>query len=49
MTQCWTNGTFALRNSAIKIRHNIRHIKPYKSDTNVEYIKPKNMYEDINI
>ena len=29
--------------------HNIRRINPYKSDTNVEDINPKNMWDDVNI
>ena len=32
-----------------KISYNIYRIKPYKSDTNIEDIKPKNMCEDVNI
>ena len=38
-TQCWTNVTVILQCGAIKIRHNIRCINPYTSDTNVEDIK----------
>ena len=38
-----------LQYDAIKIRHNIRRIKPYKPDTRVEDINPKNMYDDVNI
>ena len=38
ITQCWTNGTVTIQYGAIKIRHNIHPIKPYKYDTNVEYI-----------
>ena len=29
-----------------RIRYNIRCIKPYKSDANVEYITTENMYGD---
>ena len=47
--QCFNNGTITLKHGAIQIRHNIRLIKPYKYDTNVEYITPENMYDDINI
>ena len=39
ITQCWTNDTVTLQYGRIKIGYNIRHIKPYKSDTNVEDIK----------
>ena len=39
ITWCWINGTVTLQCGAIKIRHNTRHINPYKSDTNVEDIK----------
>ena len=35
ITQCITNGTLSLQCGAIKIKYNIRHIKPYKSDTKV--------------
>ena len=49
ITQCLTNGKVILHCGLIKIRHNIRHIKPYKYDTNVEDIKPKNIYDDVNI
>ena len=34
---------------AIQIRHDIRRINPYKSDTNTEGINPENMYDDVNI
>ena len=33
----------------LKIRHNIRHIRPYKSDTKFEYITTYNMYADANL
>ena len=39
ITHYWTNGTVTLQCGTIKIRYNIRRIKPYTSDTNVEYIK----------
>ena len=42
--QCFTNGTVNLQYVPIKTRHNIRRINPYKSDTNVEYINPKNTW-----
>ena len=31
------------------IKHNIRRIKPYIYDTNVEDIKIENMYDNVNI
>ena len=34
----WNNGTVILQCGQIQNRHNIRWIKPYKSDTNVEDI-----------
>ena len=41
ITRFWTNGTVTMQYRPIKIRHNIRRIKPYKSDTNVEDITSK--------
>ena len=38
-----------LKYGVIKIRHNISHIKPYTSDTNVEDVTPENMRDDVNI
>ena len=38
ITQCFTNDILELKYSATKIRYNICRIKPYKSDTNTEYI-----------
>ena len=35
----WNNGMVTLQYGAIHITYNIRHIKPYKFDTNVEDIK----------
>ena len=49
ITHCWTNVTVTLQCGLIKIRHNIRRIKPYKSRTKVEYMNPENMCDDINI
>ena len=49
ITRCFTNGTVNIQYGLIKIRHNIRQINPYKSDTNVEDIIPKNMCDDVNI
>ena len=48
-TQCWSNGTVTLQYFPTKIRCNIRRIKPYKSDTNVEDFNPKTLYDDVNI
>ena len=39
VNQCWTNGTVTLQCGTIKIMQNICYIKPYTSDTNIEYIK----------
>ena len=39
ITHCWTSGTVTLKCGVIKIKHNIRRIKPYTSDTNIVYIK----------
>ena len=49
ITQCWTNGTVTLQCVPTKNRHNIRRIKPYTSDTNVEDINLKTMYDYVNI
>ena len=49
ITRCFTNGTVNLKCGAIQIKYNIRHIKPYKYDTNVEDINPENMSDDVNI
>ena len=49
ITWCWTNGTVTLQYGPEQIRYNIRQIKPYKSDTNVEDINPENMCDDFNI
>ena len=49
ITRCFTNGTVNLKYGPIKIKYNIHRIKPYKSDTNVEYINPKNMCDKFNI
>ena len=38
ITQCCTNGMVTLQCGPIQLRHNIRRIKPYISDTNVEDI-----------
>ena len=39
ITKCCTNGTVSLQRGAIKLRHKLHRIKPYKSDTNIENIK----------
>ena len=38
ITRCWTNGAVTVQYDSIKIRHNIRCIKQYKYDENVEDI-----------
>ena len=48
VTQCWTNGTVTLQ-YVPKKWNNIRRIKPYRSDTNIEDINPENMYDNVNI
>ena len=47
--KCWTNGTVSLQCGAIKNMYNIYHINPYKSDTNVQDINPKNMCDNVKI
>ena len=49
MNKCWTNGMVTLQCGPIRIMHIIRHIKPYKPDTNVENINTENIYDDVNI
>ena len=49
ITNCFTNGTENLKFGPTKIRYDIRLIKPYKSDTKVEYISSKNMSDEVNI
>ena len=39
ITHCWKNVMVKLQCGAIKIRHNIRFIKPFTSEINVEKIK----------
>ena len=39
ITHYWAKYTVTLHCDAIKSRHNIRHIKPYTSDKNVDDIK----------
>ena len=48
ITQCWTNVmvTFSMVRQK---NYNIRYIKPYKSDTNIEYTTPENTYDGVNI
>ena len=41
ITQYWTNDTVTLQCEKIKSGYNIRWIKPYTTDTNVEYIITK--------
>ena len=47
--RCLPMGTVNLQYGLTKIRYNIRHIRSYKSDLNVEDVNPKNMYDDVNI
>ena len=49
ITQSFTNGRVKLKKAATKTSYNIRHIKPYKCDTKVEYSSSKNMSDDVNI
>ena len=49
ITQFFTNGTVNLQCGAIKIKYNISHINPYKSDTKVEDSSSKNMSDDVKI
>ena len=49
ITQCWNNGTITLQCGPVQIIHNIRYIKPYTSNTNVEDITTKNRYDYVNI
>ena len=49
ITRCFDNITVNLQCGAVQIMYNIRCIKPYNSDTNVEYINPKNMSDNVNI
>ena len=44
ITHCWTNNTVTLQFVATKLRYNIRLIKPYTFDTNVEDIHLKTNY-----
>ena len=48
-TQCWTNDNFTLHCGTKTISHNIRWIKPYESDKNIEDINIENIYEVVNI
>ena len=49
ITQCFNKGTVNLQCGAIKIKYNIRRIKPYKSDTKVEDFNSKSMSDKVNI
>ena len=49
ITQYWKNSMVTLQCGLIKIRHNIRRINPYKYHTNIEYINPENMCDDVSI
>ena len=47
--QCWNNDTANLQYGATKIGYNIRRIKPYKSDTNIEDFTAENFSDDVKI
>ena len=49
ITQCLNNGTVILQYGVIKIRHNKRHIKLYKSDNKVEDINTENTDDGVNV
>ena len=49
ITQCFTNDTVNLQCGAIKIKYNIRRIKPCKYDTKVEDYNSINMHDAVNI
>ena len=49
ITRCFTNGTVNLQCGPTKIGYNIRQIKPYKSDTEVEDYNSKNISDDVSI
>ena len=49
ITQCFTNGTVNFQYGVIKIKYNIRRIKPYKFDTKVEEYNSINMHDAVNI
>ena len=44
-----TNGPVTLKYGLTKISNNLRCIKLYKSDTNIEDINTENMYVDFKI
>ena len=49
ITQYFTNSMVNFQCGGLKIKYNIRRIKPYKSDTKAEDSSSKNMYENVNI
>ena len=49
ITHWFINGKVNLQYVPTKIRYNIRRIKPYTSDTNIEDISSKNMSDHYNI
>ena len=49
ITKCFTDGSAMLQYGSIQITYIIGHIKPYKSDTKVEYFNPKKMDAAVNI
>ena len=46
--KCFTNGTVTLQYSTTQITYNIRRIKPYISDTEVEDSNSINMSDGVN-
>ena len=49
ITQCCYHGMATIQCGPIQIKHHIRWMKPYKSDTNVEDIATLYMYGVVNI
>ena len=49
ITHCRINRPVILQYGFTKISNNLRWIKLYTSDTNVEDINPENMCDDVNI
>ena len=49
ITQYFTNGTIILQYGTTEIRYKIRCIKPYKSDTKIEYFNSINMFDAVKV
>ena len=49
ITRRFNNGKVKIQYGWTKIRYNIRRIKPYKPDINVEHINPKNVCDNVKI